>query len=372
MLRDTTAIIREYLIFNLPSLSLILSHSQFIKFEKYFLEKNEAVMPALYLLKCGLSSFRSAHESLIAFNSPDTTGRVTTIDSRMLHIDHIREYTLRLQHDVEVRMDKLLYHNPLFTIPDDEFIHDNPRCRTPGYGFVNDIRNLWYNKPTVLQFILTSPDHLNEFAYHDENGDFHWKPGAVHNHMIEIYDLQMDLFILILLSFGAPARGTELLSHLILNIAGGAIRNVFALFNLFTLRGTFNKTSHATLQHRAMVRIPLIYVGRLFIRFLVFLRPLYSEWQYVYHPQMYLNSTHFLFAGLYRPTVTSDLSLKLSTVFWTEFKVKMSLGRYRQWLAFIFSCNRPIFRAVDSGTTSTSDQPGHSEEMDMDHYGADL
>ena len=372
MLRDTTAIIREYPIFNLPSLSLMLSHSQFMKIEKYFLEKNEAVMPALYLLKRGLSSFRSAHESLIAFNSPDTTGRVTTIDSRMLHIDHIREYTLRLQHDVEVRMDKLLYHNPLFTIPDDEFIHDNPRCRTPGYGFVNDDRNSWYNKPTVLQFILTSPDHLNEFAYHDENGDFHWKPGAVHNRMIEIYDLQMDLFILILLSFGAPARGTELLSHLILNIAGGAIRNVFALFNLFTLRGTFNKMSHAMLQHRAMVRIPLIYVGRLFIRFLVFLRPLYSEWQYVYRPQMYLNSTHFLFAGLYRPTVTSDLSLKLSTVFWTEFKVKMSLGRYRQWLAFLFSCNRPIFRAVDSGTTSTSDQFGHSEEMDMDHYGADL
>jgi hypothetical protein len=329
-------------------------------------------MPALYLLKRGLTSFRSAHENLITFNSPDTTGRITIVDSRMLHIDHIREYTLRLECEVKTKMDNLLFHDPIFTIPNDEFIHDDPRSRDPGYGFVNDVRNSWHDKPTVLQYILTNHDRLSMFAYHDEKGQFHWKPGAVHTRMIAIYDLQMDLFVLILLSFGAPARGTELLSNLILNIAGGSIRNVFSLFNLFTLRGTFNKTSHATLQHRAMVRIPLVSVGRLFIRFLVFLRPLYSEWQYVFRPNMHSNSTHFLFAGLYRPVVTSDLSLKLSTVFWKEYKVKMSLGRFRQWMAFLFSCNRPIFRAVDSGTTSTSDQFGHSEEMDMDHYGADL
>jgi len=60
----------------------------------------------------------------------------------MLHIDHLREYTLRLKQDVKVRMDKLLYNNPLFTIPDDEFIHDDPRSRIPGYGFVNDARKL--------------------------------------------------------------------------------------------------------------------------------------------------------------------------------------------------------------------------------------
>jgi hypothetical protein len=239
-------------------------------------------MPALYLLKRGLSSFRSAHESLITFNSPDTTGHITIIDSRMLHIDHLREYTLRLEQDVKVRMDKLLYNNPLFTIPDDEFIHDDPHSRIPGYGFVNDARNSWNDKSTVLQYILTDPDRLSEFAYHDEKGEFHWKPGAIHARMIVIYNLQMDLFILMLLSFGAPARGTELLSHLILNIAGGSIRNVFALFNLFTLRGSFNKTSHAILQHHTMVWIPLIPVGRLFICFLVFLHPLYSEWQYVF------------------------------------------------------------------------------------------
>jgi len=36
--------------------------------EKYFLEKNEAIIPALYLLKRGLSSFRSAHANLARRN----------------------------------------------------------------------------------------------------------------------------------------------------------------------------------------------------------------------------------------------------------------------------------------------------------------
>jgi len=61
--------------------------------------------------------------------------------------------------------------------------------------------NSWNDKPTVLQYILTDPDRLSEFAYHDEKGEFHWKPGAIHARMIAIYNLQMDLFILMLLSF---------------------------------------------------------------------------------------------------------------------------------------------------------------------------
>jgi hypothetical protein len=269
-------------------------------------------------------------------------------------------------------LDELLFHHPLFVIDDDELIHDDPRSREPGYGFVNDTRNTWSAKITLLQYILTTDELRQQFTYFDEKGEMHWKPGAVHARMADIYGLQMDIFVLILLTFGAPARGTELLSHLILNVSGGSIRNVFTLFNLFTLRGSFNKTSHASLRDRSMVRIPLISIGRLVTRFLVFLRPLYSEWQYVFRPNMHQNSTHFLFAGLYRPVVTADLSLKLSHVFWTEFKIKMSLGRYRQWMAFMISCNRPIFRAVESGNTSANDQLGHTDEMDMDHYGADL
>ena len=258
---------------------LTTSSRQFQSVEKFFLEKYQAVLPTLYQLKRGLSSFRSAQENMIAFNSPDPTGRITIMDSRALHVDHIHDLTLRLLHQANKKTDELLFHHPQFSIPDDTFIHDDPCSLHPGYGFVHDERNFWTAQPTVLQYILTTPHLLEKFAYFDGRGDMHWKPGAVHARMVEIYNLQMDLFILILFTFGAPARGTELLSHLILNVSGGSIRNIFVLFNIFTLRGSYNKTSHALLKHRSMVRIPLLGVGRLVIRFLVFLRPTHPSFR---------------------------------------------------------------------------------------------
>lgn len=340
--------------------------------EKYFLEKYEAVIPALYLLKRGLSSYHSAYENMIMFNSVDTSGQSTIIDDQNLHVDQIRDLTTRLQGEVERQLDRLLFHHPAFRIPDDHFVHDEPRCRTPDYGFLDDPKNCWVGEMTVIQYIMSTPDVFDKFAYADEKGLPQWKPGACHAYLVAIYNLQMDIFILLLLTFGAPGRGTELLSHLIRNVAGGSIRNVFVLFNLFTLRGSFNKTTHATLQDRAMVRIPLISIGRLVIRHLVFLRPLFAEWQRVFRPHMHFNATHFLFAGIHRPVVTADLSLKISSVFGKEFNIKMSLGRYRQWMAFMISCNRRIFGASQVGSTSSDDQIGHSRTMDLNCYSADM
>jgi hypothetical protein len=72
---------------------------------------------------------------------------------------------------------------------------------------VNDTRNSWCSKPTVLRHILTTPQLLEQFAYFDEFGDIHWKPGVVHARMVEIYHLQMDIFMLILSHSEHPLEG---------------------------------------------------------------------------------------------------------------------------------------------------------------------
>jgi hypothetical protein len=329
-------------------------------------------MPALYILKRGLTAIRSASDDLVAFNSVDMSGKSTLIDSRILHVDHIRDYTVRMLEDVQLTMDRLLFYHPSFQMDDDEFVHEEPRSLSPSYGFVDDKRNKWTKSRTVLEYIFTTPRLCEQFTYFDGRGNIRWKPSACHCRMVEIYQLQMKLFILTLLTFGSPGRGTELLSHLIRNVAGGSVRNVFVLFNIFCLRGSFNKTTHLTLHDRAMVRVPLMRVGRLWIRFLAYLRPVYEEWQYVFRPDMHFNARHFLFAGLYRPVETVDVSRLLSAEFNREFGIKMSLGRYRQWMAFMVSCNSRIFDAVQHGTRATDDQFGHSRGMNMDFYGADL
>lgn len=87
---------------------------------------------------------------------------------------------------------------------------------------------------------------------------------------------------------------------------------------------------------------------------------------------MHFNATHFFFAGLYRPMVTSDLSVKVSATFHSRFGVSMSLSRFRQWMAFMISCNRRIFGVLENGTHSADVQIGHSREMAMEEYEGDI
>jgi hypothetical protein len=200
MQNSTSTTIREFRhrlahTFHSPSFHL----SEFLKIEKYFLERYEAVMPALYILKCGLSAFRSASENMIMFNSVDLSGK-STIDSRTLHVNHIRDYTLRLVGKVTSTMDTLLFDNPMFTIDDHDFVHEDPRSRQPSYGFVDDSRNSWYGKTTVLEYIIRTPCLFDRFAYLDHKGKTCWKPGSCYLFMVQIYQLQLSLFILTLLT----------------------------------------------------------------------------------------------------------------------------------------------------------------------------
>ena len=59
------------------------------------------------------------------FNSPDTTRWITVIDSHMLHVDHICEYTLHKEQEDEAKIDELVFHHPQLNIPPDKFIHND-------------------------------------------------------------------------------------------------------------------------------------------------------------------------------------------------------------------------------------------------------
>jgi hypothetical protein len=75
---------------------------------------------------------------MMLFNSLDTTGTSTIFGDRVLHLEDIRDLNIRLINSAKQTMDELLFNCDMFTIPDDEFIHDEPRNREPGWGFVDD------------------------------------------------------------------------------------------------------------------------------------------------------------------------------------------------------------------------------------------
>ena len=247
--------------------------------EPYFLESNEGIIPSLYILLRGLYAISSADESTILFNSPDMSGTSAIFGSRTLHVSHVKDSVLKKLDHIVRELDRLTFHESTFVIGPNELVHDEPRKRTPGYSFIVDERNSWTRKPTVLEYILTTPNLLQRFAYQDSTGQVVWKPGPCYRYMNDIYQLQMELFLVAILTFGEPGRGAELAAHLLSNVPGGSIRNVFVLFKLFSLRGSYNKTSHATHGDKTMVRIPLPSIGHIWVRFLAFLRPIFITLQ---------------------------------------------------------------------------------------------
>ena len=308
------------------------------------------------------------------FNAPDASGTAAIIGSHTIHLRNIKDVALGAYTRSLVAVRKLTFDNPLFDISDDEIIHDDPRNLEPDWSFVKHPLNSWNAKstPTLLEYIISTPELFAQFGYYDAQGDIIWKPGACYQYMREFFELNMDMFVAMVLSAGEPGRASELASNLLANISGGSIRNALVLFNLFALRGTFNKTSFATSSDKAMVRIPLIPVGRLYIRVNAFIRPLFVEWQHVFRPHMAHNACHFLFPGLDRPVATRDLSVKLSVSFDRITGFKMSLGTFRQFMSFMSDCNAPIFDAASVVTKSTSEQLGHSEQVHVNHYGIDI
>ena len=312
---------------------------------------------------------------MLVFNAPDLSGQAAIIGKQVLHMQAIGDALRQLIQEIKQDLDQLLFHQPEFDIPDDLFIHDEPRKCEPGYSFVSDARNSWSlrDAKTLAHHILITDHLFDHFCMLTAEGKILWKSVACMDQMRLVYKVQERLAITIILSSGQPARGTELASLVYANVPGGSIRNVFVLFNILLLRGSYNKTSFATGKDKTMVRVPLIEVGRQLIRFLVFVRPLYCIWQEKYRPRMHANALHFLFAGLDRPVSSEDLSFALRQYSLQRFNIPLRLGLFRQYMAFITACNEPLFAAVNSSkaTTSAQEQFGHSGEMDRTHYGGD-
>lgn len=338
--------------------------------EEYFLERTEAVLPGLYLLKRGLSSLHSAEQSALYFNAPDLSGQSAFIHGTKLELSAIKDLHLRSLDEITLEIDQLTFHLPQFRLSQDETIHDEPRECKPNYSFISDQRNSWNHRPSLLQHILQSEDLFQKYAYITPDKRVSWVPTLIAPVVEQIYVLQKKLLCLIILSYGEPARGTELASHLLANVPGGSIRNFFVLFNLPVLRGSFNKTSHQGTD-RAICRFPFPELGEQFVRFLVYVRPLFLEWQTYLRPEMSHNARHYLFAGLHRPIKSHDISSAMADFTIKELNVRLTLRTYRQYMAFITSSNHRVFAAVADTDAGTYEQFGHSEDINTKHYGQD-
>lgn len=321
-------------------------------------------MPLLYFQKRVISSFHTANEHFAMFNAPDLTGNRVIIDGVTLALTDIRDMTMGIYEQAVQKADDLLFHCREFTINDDELIHDLPRCQTGGYGFLDDLRNCWHTRQTLLEYILSDPTLFNKFAFRNPDGTICWKPGPCFEWMHDYYNLQALIFCLVVGTFGATARGSEMWSSTIRNIPGGRMRNIFVLFNVLMLRGTYNKSSK---QDQNIIRIPLLQIGSLVIRILAFGRPFFIELQTNFRPHMVNNATYSFYVGLDRPINTTDFSRYLGAIYYPKFGIRMNLRLLRQFYTFIMTQNRSLFSLADE-VREDSQQFGHSQAQHDTNY----
>jgi hypothetical protein len=100
------------------------------------------------------------------FNAPNATGTSAIIGAHTLHVSHLRKAALDTISEI-----KLLFNNTLFNIDPSELVHDDPRSQEPGWGFLDDKRNLWTNKPSVLEYIIQNPNIFDLFGYINPKGE---------------------------------------------------------------------------------------------------------------------------------------------------------------------------------------------------------
>ncbi|EKM74407.1 hypothetical protein AGABI1DRAFT_133300 [Agaricus bisporus var. burnettii JB137-S8] len=346
------------------------SATAFARVSKYFEERTGAIIPRLYITKRGFTGLQSAEESTFFFNAPDLSGTSAIFGNHTLSLSHIKDAHVRAIDEIQAELNALTFHSSHFTISDHVFVHDSPREQKPGYSFLKHPKNVWNHGITLIQYILQNDNLFSKFAYVTSTGSISWNSTAVAEFMKRIFDLQMKFICSIILSYGEPARGTELASHLLANVSGGSIRNFFVLFDIPVLRASFSKTASIT-GDKVIYRIPLPQIGRQFVRFLAYLRPAFIEWQSYMNPFMLSNAQHYLFAGLYRPITAHDVSRWLAAYTFREINIRLRLRRFRQYMAFITSCNHEVFEAATSSSTATHDQFGHTAEINVMHYGRD-
>ena len=329
-------------------------------------------MPSMYLLMRGLAAIRSAENNQILYNAVDCSGRSAIIGDKTVSLDGIGTAIRWLIKEIDDRLDKLLFERDEFCLDPSDTIHDEPKCLDGRYCFLDDNRNSWRKPGTrsVLQYILDDPTQRNMYAYR-ESGQVCLNVDRISKYAQDIHELQKLLFLAVYLSFGEPARGTEMASNLLRNKPGGSIRTFFVLFGVVVLRGSFSKTSFFTSTDKCIVRIPSEKIGRQLLRFFVFLRPLFTEFQRYLRPDMFENSILYLWPGLHSPISAQDLSGYLQEFTLQHLEVPMSIRSYRQFMSFMTKSNYHIFNVHPNVQVATDDQLGHTTKTDREFYGQD-
>ena len=377
----------------------------------FFDDASEGPIPSMYLVMRYLNKFSSVEEGTPRFTALDFSGDNVIIAGQVLYLRDIRYFVETIHQRICENLTLMAYicntlsgHIILGEIATEEYmalyfcskfpdvidevkeifrvhlffgldifdvnwspgvVHEEPRNRSIGYSCFQEPSNSFRgHRLDLAQAILTHPSLLGRFHFVSREGKIIWKAGPCFAYMATYHEVEMLLFCGTQTSVGEPARGSEIASHLVSNVAGGIIRNLLIMFQYPCMMGTFNKTSHLTEHDLAMMRVPHPEVGQLLIMCLTFIRPIIVVWQTYFSGQKAAaRAKNNLFFGPYRPVTSPELSRNLARHTQRLLNIRITMGLWRHVATWFLNYHSVRFREhhILSNRTSLAVQSGHSE-----------
>jgi len=212
-------------------------------------------------------------------------------------------------------------------------IKDNPANTTHGWCFLHDHRNQHIFQPGerwLIQRILGKEWLQNEFVQVAKEGDIEWKDAAIKEYNAEAASFLRLLLLLVHLTAGQPARGTELMSLRYLN--GTYHRNVFIEHGLVAVVTSYHKgysiQGSTKIIHRYIPRP----VSELLVYYLWLVVPFSRQLELLTNASTTSTTQPWLWSiGLNTaPWTSSNLSTVLQRQSGKLFRKELNLQTYRQ------------------------------------------
>jgi hypothetical protein len=327
----------------------------------------EGPIPSMYLLMRPLNHFVTAEQGTLRFTALDFSGDNIIVAGRVLYLRDIRHFIETLIAEIKDNIRTQLFFG--VDVADINWspgiIYEEPRNISIGYSCFRDAHNSFArHKNDLLRVILTHPRVRGHFHYIDQQGLIVWKAGPCFAYMQSCHEVEMKLFAGTQTSVGEPARGTEIASNLIENVSGGTLRNILAMFQYFCMMGTFNKASHLTGRDMNMMRVPHPELGRLWMLYTTFVKPLLVIWQkYFGDKNAVARARTRLFFGPHRPVTAFELSRSLSYHTYRLLKIKISISLWHHIATWFLNHNPASFSdyLAISNLSVFATQMGHGE-----------
>jgi hypothetical protein len=338
----------------------------------------------MYFLMMQVNEYTSAEDARIRFSSNDLTGKCITLpleaSARCLHLNDIRRFIDTLVDEIKTIILKELFFG--YKVVDDidtwlpEIILDEPQNKTPGYSCFNDRRNKKiYRNEELMEIVLNKLNGRFHYTRRvDQKKIVVWKTAACLEYLHTCQQVEMMLFAATHASVGPPPRGTEAESQLIQNIDGGSSRNIIVLFRHFCSLVTHTKNSHQGLTDVNTIQLPHPKIGRLWMLYLTFVRPLVVALQKNVHGEIAAKRAEsYLFFGLYKPIKSKDLSKSFSLHTQRILGTRITLRLWRQivtWILDFYSAMPNAPEPYKPKLAALATQMGHSTET-HGLYGSD-